>query len=180
MKKLRSKWPKEFKCKKLPSKKNSDTCIRSVIEPPRGERMNHMFCTPNTLPLCQNMTFTSGSLPNMFRQGSVDEIGQEMEFYRPLIDSACSPQLPFFLCGTYMPFCIRTEDPLAMPCRELCEMVKAECSDDFRRLYGGLPWPQKLQCHLYPESSGQRRCVMHTDNELLPLHISESGASDET
>ena len=123
-----------------------------------------MYCTSITTPQCQNQPYSYGSLPNVFLQRNVTEIRIELEFYDALLASGCSENLRLFLCGTYIPFCAENQNPFMMPCREVCEEVQGACLDHFRFLYGGLPWPNKLQCHRFPSSNDDARtCFMPGD-----------------
>jgi hypothetical protein len=169
MKRLGSKWPREFKCNRLKLGRTRQ-CIKPVAEIAPGSIPRHSYCIENTMPMCQNMLFNAGSLPNMFLQRTQGEIQAEMEQYRPLVETGCSADLAFFLCGTYMPYCVRSiQNPYALPCRELCESVKRDCEVDYRRLYGNLPWSLKFQCHRFPESTDSRQtCVVPTDLQLVP------------
>ncbi|KAK3578390.1 hypothetical protein CHS0354_025483 [Potamilus streckersoni] len=162
LKQLGTKWPKQLKCRGLPTQR--DTCI-DVIPEPSPNQTKHTYCDKIPLPMCQNIAFRTGSLPNMFFQRSLEEIMTEMQFYEPLVLSGCSPNLVFLLCGTYMPFCIKNENPFTLPCQELCKSVKADCELDFQLLYRGLPWPNKLQCQRYPKKTNDSpwSCVMPTD-----------------
>ena len=149
-----------FRCKRYPSK-NSGNCVHPVQEP--RNTLQHTYCTHNSIPICQNLRYVLGSLPNRFLQRSVTEISTEMQFYEALVQSGCSDHLRFFLCGTYMPFCVHNESPFSMPCRELCEQIHNECDTMYEILYHGLPWPNKLQCHRFRSTEDAGACVMPGD-----------------
>lgn len=147
-----------YRCNKLPSKRTDATCFRPVRE--SNTELEHTYCVDNTIPMCLGLN-SLGSLPNFFLQRSISEITTEMRFYESLVDSGCHAQLRFFLCGTYLPFCVPHRTPFATPCRELCEEVAHDCGNIFDFMYGGLPWPNKLQCHRYANSTDTRRfCAM--------------------
>ena len=151
-----------FRCKWFPSKNRDATCFRPVRE--NRNPTPPMYCTSITTPQCQNQPYSYGSLPNVFLQRNVTEIRIELEFYDALLASGCSENLRLFLCGTYIPFCAENQNPFMMPCREVCEEVQGACLDHFRFLYGGLPWPNKLQCHRFPSSNDDARtCFMPGD-----------------
>ncbi|KAL4216345.1 hypothetical protein ACF0H5_024072 [Mactra antiquata] len=164
MKQTKSRWPKKFKCGKLPSRKGKEECLRPIRE---NKRQNaHVYCSENDIPVCRKFN-TFGSLPNFFMQRNIREITTEMRFYDNLIASGCNEHLAFFLCGTYMPFCVHNITPFSNPCRELCEQVKTDCSSHFAYIYRGLPWPNKLQCHRYVNSTNtQRHCSMPGDDDF--------------
>ena len=149
-------WPDQLDCDALPKKK----CLR--LGPHNACSIDHTLCEPIDLPLCRDLSFRVGMSPNMFGQCNRTEIAQEMEQFRPLLSSGCSPDLGFFLCGVYMPFCAREEEGLmSFPCQELCEDVRDSCQPVYARMTGGLPWPNKFQCHRYPLSTNANyTCVM--------------------
>ncbi|XP_045184082.2 frizzled-10-A-like [Mercenaria mercenaria] len=161
MRQTRSRWPRQFKCRRLPSKRNDDTCLRPVNE--STTNLQHTYCVDNTIPMCLGLN-TLGSLPNFFLQRSLEEITTEMGFYEELVSSNCHQHLRFFLCGTFLPFCVPHITPFATPCRELCEEIRTNCSTHFDFIYQGLPWPNKLQCHRYVSSEDpDRYCALPGD-----------------
>ncbi|XP_041355646.1 atrial natriuretic peptide-converting enzyme-like [Gigantopelta aegis] len=176
MEELQSSWPSHFNCSSLLPRR-SKKCIGPK---PNGRScQQHVICRRNQIPICQGLTFSRGSLPNMFLQCSTREITTELRQFEGLIQSNCSSHLRFFLCGIYMPYCIRAENPFAMPCRELCEGIRRDCEATYSRLHGRLPWPSKFQCHRYPDSTNhQYMCVMPSDHQLefesrIQQHISQ-------
>lgn len=163
MKSNGSKWPREFRCRNL-RRKRQGGCISHVRES-QSDGPLHVFCEENVMDMCANLTFQSGTLPNMFLQRDQQAIQREISQYLPLVRTQCSPYLRFFICGTYMPFCIQSETPFAMPCKQLCEEIYRDCFADYERTYVGIPWSSKFQCHRFPESNDPlRRCVTWTDS----------------
>ena len=148
------------RCKNLPPR-STGTCVAPVREP--RTTLQHTYCEQNTIPMCQHLPYFLGSLPNQFLQRSITEIQTEMQYYDPLVQSGCSANLAFFLCGTYMPFCVHNESPFSMPCRELCEQVRSDCDAVYALSYHGLPWPNKLQCHRFRSTEDEGSCVMPGD-----------------
>lgn len=161
MKQQGSRWPRHYKCNKLPSTRSPRQCLPPVRE--TNEELEHTYCVQNTIPMCVTLN-RLGSLPNFFLQRSLSEIRTEMTFYENLVSSGCHAHLKFFLCGTYLPFCVPHRTPFANPCRELCEEVVRDCSSHYDFIYRGLPWPNKLQCHRYANSTDSiRYCSMPGD-----------------
>lgn len=157
-------WPEQLDCDVLPKK----NCLRKI--PDKTCDQNHTLCAPLDLPLCQSLglRYSTGMSPNMFGQCHRAEVSAEMEQFRPLVASGCSPRLGLFLCAAYMPFCAGPEAAMAQPCRELCLEVRDACSGPYRTLSGGLPWPNKFQCHRYPESTDRNfACVMSNEEDGL-------------
>lgn len=157
-------WVCVFRCKHFPARQSGVECLKPFRENRRSQVLP-MYCTDITVPQCQNLTYTLGSLPNLFMQRNITEIQIEITFYNALLDTGCSPHLPLFLCGTYIPFCSSNGNPFMMPCRELCEEVQRDCLHHYMFLYGGLPWPNKLQCHRFPsrDLESERPCFMPGD-----------------
>ncbi|WAR14739.1 FZD1-like protein [Mya arenaria] len=157
------------KCNRLTSiRRNRDAnCFGPWREPRvrRNQNQMHMYCSPITLDQCQDLHYVLGSLPNRYLQRNISEIQVELNYYNPLIATSCHANLRLFLCGTFNPFCVHNENPFTTPCREFCEEVEGSCADSFALLYGGLPWPNKLQCHRFPaaESGESAHCFMPND-----------------
>ncbi|XP_059141327.1 atrial natriuretic peptide-converting enzyme-like [Physella acuta] len=155
------KWEDKFDCSGLSNKK----CLKAVKDENCSDK--YPTCVKNSvIKTCANLTFTMGTLPNMFGQCLVNEINAEIDQYDKLVASNCHPSLRFFLCGVYAPFCGRTDVPPTFPCRELCHEVRTACEKTYRQLYHGLPWPSKFQCHRYTASdSTSNRCAMPNEGE---------------
>ncbi|KAK7089824.1 uncharacterized protein [Littorina saxatilis] len=157
-------WPEEFDCNALPKKR----CLKQGRH--NSCSMDHTQCVDIDLPMCTDLSFRIGMSPNMFGQCNRTEIAMEMEQFRPLVESQCSPKLGLFLCGVYMPWCASREGGLTFPCQEVCSEVREACEPTYRRLTRGLPWPNKLQCHRYPASSNANyTCVMEDDVGAINL-----------
>ncbi|XP_029644708.1 protein mom-5 [Octopus sinensis] len=161
-------WPSELKCTNFPTKNcmtsSDDSHVTSVVD--TGTR-----CIHNVLPMCANLTsnhtavkkYMFGVLPNMFLQNSPGRIFIEMNNFEALVKSQCSPNLAFFVCGVYLPFCTGNEgtDGFRVPCKELCEEVFSACKAKLYEITG-VNWPSKFQCHRYPsrESTSNRlKCL---------------------
>jgi len=168
MKSLGFKWPRKLKCKKL-RRKRQKMCLRPHPRLKGKRRPNYAYCQRNTFPMCQNLTFEIGTLPNMFWQDEESEILTEIEQYRPLAETQCHEDLWFLICGIFRPYCIAS-NPLTLPCREICEEVRSSCEKQYKKLYGGLRWPAKLQCHRYSAASSAHNCVVPKDTSLIKIH----------
>ncbi|XP_060082760.1 frizzled-10-like [Ylistrum balloti] len=172
-KQLNMKWPsKVLKCKKL-SRKKSKNCVKPYPKVKTPPVPQYLYCEPNQIEMCNGFNIGKGSLPNFFQQGKPNEVATEMENYRLLLRSNCSPNLRFFICGVYKPFCPSNNRPIVLPCRELCQEVKQSCESIYRKLYNGMRWPSKFQCHRYPLSnSTMMPCKMSdviTDDDEEPF-----------
>lgn len=149
-KSLHTQWPsKVLKCKKL-NRRKSKICVKPYPKLKKIPTPQYLYCEPNQIEMCNGFNIAKGSLPNFFQQGDAKKIAIEMENYRLLLRSNCSPNLRFFICGVYKPFCVSNNRPVVLPCRELCEEVKQACGAKYKELYYGLRWPSKFQCHRFP------------------------------
>lgn len=161
----------DFRCKGM-QPKSTRQCIRPVRENKKRKYRQYVLCEKNKLPLCMGVPFTQGSLPNMFLQGDARMLEREMTQFAPLLASGCSKKLRFFMCGTFMPYCVpgstevtgrgsshavvqMPDVPFVVPCRELCQEVYDQCSGEYSQRTGGLPWPGKFHCHRFPSLSSQ-------------------------
>jgi len=165
-------WSDHFNCNELPEGR----CIKpwamnkkKRLDPPCPDPYPYPACRSNrVMPVCANVSFTWGTFPNMFEQCHVSDINTELQWYAPLQATGCDADLNFLLCGVYSPFCINGEEPFTFPCAELCNRVRANCEGHYTRLYNGLPWPNKLQCHRYPLSTmTDRTCVMPSEGSTF-------------
>lgn len=125
--------------------------------------LRYAYCEQNTFSACANLSLQIRTLPNMFLQSDERIIQLEMNQYKALLQSRCHDNLAFLVCGVFAPFCRNDQQPFVLPCLETCEEVEAACAEQFRRLYRGLPWPAKLQCHRYPSGSSQQVCATPND-----------------
>ncbi|KAL8574740.1 hypothetical protein ACOMHN_023944 [Nucella lapillus] len=157
-------WPEQFDCKSLPKKR----CLKHG--PHHSCSAQYTLCQDIDLPMCQSLSFRTGMSPNMFGQCNSSLISVEMQQFQPLVDTGCSSSLNFFMCGVYMPFCTASQGLMSFPCRELCDEVRRDCEGAYSQMTGGLPWPNKFQCHRYPLSSDTNyTCVMPDEGAALSL-----------
>ncbi|XP_062618436.1 frizzled-6-like [Saccostrea cucullata] len=162
-----SKWPnKQLKCNRF-RRKRQGSCLKPVPRRLTPRPLRYAYCERNTFRVCENLSPPIRTLPNMFLQSDERLIEIEMNQYRPLLQTQCHENLQFLLCGTFAPFCQSDQQPFVQPCRETCEAVKTACLETFRGLYGGLPWPAKLQCHRYPSGGAQSLCAAPNDAESI-------------
>ncbi|KAK3690729.1 hypothetical protein RRG08_061169 [Elysia crispata] len=149
-------WDNEFSCEGMSDKR----CVGPVKDKKCSNEFPH--CTKNRrVHACRGQPFKYGALPNMFGQCHTYDINKQMLQYRSLRRTKCHPQLDFILCGTHTPFCVFDDAPFTFPCKEICQEVRESCEAEYKRLNHNLPWPRKLQCHIYPASDNtQQRCVM--------------------
>ncbi|GFR88258.1 frizzled-5 [Elysia marginata] len=152
-------WEDQFSCEGMEEKQ--------CIGPVKDRKCPHEFpqCKKNQrVQVCRGLPFKYGALPNMFGQCHAFDINKQLRQFKSLRKTKCHPQLDFMLCGTHSPFCVYDDVPFTFPCREICEEVRASCEAEYKRLNHNLPWPRKLQCHIYPKSdSKEQRCVMPDD-----------------
>lgn len=167
LKQAGSRWPnRQLKCNRFRRKKQG-SCLKPVRSRQAPAPLRYDYCQQNTFSACANLSLQLRSLPNMFLQSDERLIQTEMNQYQALLDSRCHDDLAFLLCGIFAPFCPNDQQPFVLPCRETCDAVKTACSEAFRMLYRGLPWPAKLQCHRYPSGSSVIPCVTPTDSTIV-------------
>ncbi|XP_064596475.1 uncharacterized protein LOC135463085 [Liolophura sinensis] len=163
----KKRWPSQFNCARFPrlAKNRPGVCVPPSKRAPT-QPLDETTCVANTVPLCSGFPHFEAFIPNMFWQSSLDLISRELGQYQELVDTGCNPNLSFFLCGIYLPFCQDVATEFAVPCREVCEQVRADCEDDLQRTYG-INWPGKLQCHRYPTASNDvQQCVHPNATEI--------------
>ncbi|CAL1530030.1 unnamed protein product [Lymnaea stagnalis] len=156
-------WQEKFECAPLPNKR----CVKPVKDEPCSQE--YPSCESNSvITTCANLTFTWGTLPNMFGQCRAKDINIEVSHFDALVATNCHLNLKFFLCGVYSPFCVRAETPFMFPCKEICNEIRQACEPHYRRIYHRLPWPNKLQCHRYPSSEDPDvKCVMPNEGSTF-------------
>lgn len=158
-----TKWPnRQLKCNRF-RRKRQGSCLKAVPNHMAPAPLRYAYCEQNTFSACANLSLQIRTLPNMFLQSDERIIQLEMNQYEAMLQSRCHDNLAFLLCGVFAPFCPNDQQPFVLPCRETCEEVEMACAEEFQRLYRGLPWPAKLQCHRYPSGSSQQACATPND-----------------
>lgn len=70
--------------------------------------------------------------------------------------SQCSRQMRFLICSTLFPFCSDDISQPVLACRNVCEKVKSECSNDpIVKQY----WPDFLDCEQLPQNEKRDLCL---------------------
>ncbi|XP_033100250.1 uncharacterized protein LOC117103750 [Anneissia japonica] len=118
-------WPEHLRCSDLPN----DTPVESQ-------------CEPLTIPLCQDLGYTSTMMPNMLGQNFQQDAQMTLQTFAPLLQTQCSPALKLFLCAAYAPSCSASSSQ--MPCRSLCEEARDGCLPTLETF--GFGWPGPLNC----------------------------------
>ncbi|KAM9700177.1 secreted frizzled-related protein 1-like [Menidia menidia] len=85
-------------------------------------------------------------LPNLLEHDTLNEARQQASSWVPLVHKGCHPGTQVFLCALFAPVCL--ERPV-LPCRWLCEAVRAGCAPLMEAF--GFPWPDMLSCHKFPQ-----------------------------
>ncbi|XP_022777776.1 uncharacterized protein LOC111319226 [Stylophora pistillata] len=156
-------WPKRMKCETFP-KFGNKACIgrmalsttASPLPPvallPTKTLTATKKCEKIKIPFCQGIGYNYTSLPNIKEEDAVD-----LQQFRPLFGSKCSPDLKRFLCSMYAPECPpKVTDPLP-PCRSTCKQARRGCAP-FMRLYR-VRWPKKMRCKNFPKAGGKKSCI---------------------
>lgn len=114
-------------------------------------------CEPLTIPICQQVKYTSTILPNFEGHRSQNQTIQATVHLMPLINSNCSKDIVNLYCAYYAPICITQGiDDKAMtirPCWTLCNQVRNSCDKTVKRLFGkNSPWFWKTNCNSLPKT----------------------------
>jgi frizzled protein 5/8 len=123
-------------------------------------------CEEITIPLCQNLGYNTTFTPNRFFHEDQKEAALEVHQFWPLVQINCSPVLKFFLCSLYAPVCDQVYGKELLPCRKVCKQAKTGCLD-LMKAYG-FKWPEKMECHLFPEKKDDTLCMAQEDGAPLP------------
>ena len=126
-------------------------------------------CEPITfITVCENVGYTNASFPNFRNQMTQVEANAELNNFLPLIRRGCSGAIVHFLCAVYAPFCVVPfPDSRIRPCKNLCELVRANCEDDLEAF--DLMWPPHLECDLYPNRTENPLCFGPPDPSTLRI-----------
>ena len=109
-------------------------------------------CEVISLDICHGIggkhAYNMTSFPNTFGHRTQVEAAREMKHFMALVETGCSSQSRLFLCSLYFPLCApHLRGPL-LPCRSLCEGVRAGCAPVLRKY--GYAWPARFSCDRYP------------------------------
>lgn len=100
-----------------------------------------------------------------------------LEHYRALINIGCSKFVKLFICLSHLPFCSPLYPDLEalQPFRSLCVHVYESCLKYF--IIANLPWPQHLNCSLFPRHPSL--CIKPYSSTAPPssLHSSSKSSS---
>ena len=119
-------------------------------------------CEKNEAPLCKDL-YNKTRFPNYFQQRVQSDAVIELKNYKQLVQTGCAEHLKLFLCSLFVPMCTMLDDNL-LPCRSLCEDVKAGCEKVLLQ-YVGLGWPDRLKCSQFPVSGEGKICIEDQRNE---------------
>lgn len=131
-------------------------------------------CEEITIPLCQNLGYNTTYTPNRFFHEDQKEAALEVHQFWPLVQINCSPVLKFFLCSLYAPVCDQVYGKELKPCRRVCRQAKSGCLE-LMKTYG-FKWPEKMECHLFPEKRDDPLCMAEENKTTPPTRIAPSGA----
>lgn len=141
---------------KSPHKPQAASGSNATIE----ENSDESVCEPVIVQGCQSLpAFNSTRYPNSFGHNDQFEAGVALREFQPLIDVGCSSHIRLFLCSLYVPPCpSQPSDPIILPCRSLCELVKSECYPLLRKF--GFAWPVDLNCSKLPIDQASSNCIV--------------------
>ena len=119
-------------------------------------------CEANRAAICKGL-YNSTRFPNFFNQHSQNDAITELEQYKQLIDIECARHLRLFLCSVIVPMCTLLDENI-LPCRSLCEDVKAGCESILLN-FVGISWPERLRCDKFPESGSKQVCIEYENKD---------------
>ena len=117
-------------------------------------------CETLQVPLCSGMGYDSVYFPNFRNHETQGEAAAELNDFRPLIESECSPLVGQFFCSFYLPFCFSSGSSPAvrlMPCRSLCMETRAACEPALVE-NSNYTWPTFMDCSLDTFPCGDTTC----------------------
>ena len=108
-------------------------------------------CEELTVGLCQGVGYTSAYFPNFRNHETQSDAARELNDFRLLIESGCSPLVRSFFCSFYLPFCFTTPESNQVvrlrPCRSLCTETRRTCESVLVE-NSNFEWPTFLNCSL--------------------------------
>ncbi|XP_065196673.1 secreted frizzled-related protein 3-like [Sycon ciliatum] len=116
--------------------------------PLKCQRMKNRFGK-----ICSSYGYNMTMMPNLLNHQRQKEAYAHFQGYARLLESRCSPDLPFLLCAFHFPMCSdagRSDatsafaPDLIVPCRGLCERVRDSCLPTMAQ--HGFFWPEQMQC----------------------------------
>ena len=120
---------------------------------------SHGKCQPIKVALCKDIQYNKTIMPNILGHSSQEEAEIDINEFKSLIKTGCSPYLKFFLCSVFVPVCTVMESALP-PCKSLCLQAKNNC--DLVMKKNGYEWPPILDCNSFPEGD---LCVGQNQSE---------------
>ena len=121
-------------------------------------------CQAITTPICEFLSrlgYNMTTFPNILNQQNMAEAISELQTYTPLLATKCAKELPYFLCSTYLPYCMENVDVVLKPCRSLCRKSKQGCEE---AMHFGNTWP--FHCDIYPEYGKGEQCL-HIQDDVV-------------
>ena len=132
-------------------------------------------CEPISHSRCSSVGYPNTSFPNIFNHASQDmAAGFFQEYFEQLLNLSCSDYLEHFLCSAVFPLCAARQFSRVEPCRELCQLVRENCTQKLRDVYG-MEWPSELECNQFVPH-GRQICIW-IDNSLCNETILPSPSS---
>ncbi|XP_028326596.1 uncharacterized protein LOC114478025 [Gouania willdenowi] len=142
-------WPESLRCELF----TTASCAHYGVSSSGG------ICEPITIPVCQGLSYNETIVPNLLGHTSQREAVMKMSFFNSIVQTVCSADIRLFLCRVYAPQCVSGQ--VQWPCRSFCERAKEECGG--RMSTFGVPWPNELQCHAFPELN----CILEDSLNML-------------
>eukprot|EP00794_Sanderia_malayensis_P016870 gene16870-18575_t len=104
-------------------------------------------CTGLELKACSQLGYNrTRIIPQIYLSTRRSEL---FGYFNLLRITKCSDDLLFFICMMYQPICFEDYNDRILPCRSVCENVKASCLHTITMF--GFQWPDDLNCNSLPD-----------------------------
>ncbi|XP_076316732.1 frizzled-5-like [Tachypleus tridentatus] len=123
-------------------------------------------CEEITISMCKDVGYNYTSMPNQFYHDTQEEAGLEAHQFWPLVEIQCSGDLLFFLCSVYTPICMPDYSGSIPACRSVCERARTGCAPIMQQY--GFTWPERLNCHNFPEYNDPSNLCMDEQEGKSP------------
>nr|CAD2150266.1 unnamed protein product [Meloidogyne enterolobii] len=143
------------------------------------ERVKQSICQPIiNLPLCENIPYNKTIYPNPFIEIDQINIQSQINHFKPLIHTKCSPNILLFVCSAFAPMCPDQMPQAITSCKSVCEEVYNDCIKIFNEF--DFPWPPMLNCSRFPsppticmkpEPLNNKNIFSSNFNERMPSSI---------
>ncbi|XP_022110343.1 uncharacterized protein LOC110989936 [Acanthaster planci] len=150
-------WPDSLMCENLPSFAEGNDCFLGGV--PVTDTQPHERCQDITVSMCRSdVGYNYTAMPNPIGHQLQSDAELQLQTFVPLMQYGCSPHAGSFLCAMYLPLCDTSSGAQVLPCRELCDSVRRNCSTVLHEF--GFSWPESLVCENLPSRNSGSTCYL--------------------